>query len=273
LSAFDRLALKVKGSQSPSARAAKSMMGYVREPTIVRLPQVLRRLLRPLYFLHFGVIVAVRHILIFYRGPLFQARCASFGRGVALTGKLPFVSGPVEIHVGDGVAFGGNIRIQSGRFGEHLPGLTFMDRSRVSWNVVIVVNKEIVVEEDVWIAHDVRISDSEGHRRELDLRLDYVSPRTEDFRPVRICRGAWIGNGAHIMKGVTIGEGAVIGANSVVMSDVPAFALALGNPAEVYIRGFGKPSTARKTSPATSAIKEQTEAKAQAAPASDVHRG
>jgi serine acetyltransferase len=48
------------------------------------------------------------------------------------------------------------------------------------------------------------------------------------------------------MKGVTIGEGAVIGANSVVISDVPDYALALGNPAQVLIRGFGKPSTARK---------------------------
>ena len=48
------------------------------------------------------------------------------------------------------------------------------------------------------------------------------------------------------MKGVTIGEGAIIGANSVVISDVPPFALALGNPAEVLIRGFGKPSTAKR---------------------------
>jgi len=65
--------------------------------------------------------------------------------------------------------------------------------------------------------------------------------------------GAWMGNGTHILKGVTIGEGAVVGANSVVMSDVPPFALALGNPAEVLIRGYGKPSTAkRKPTPAAS---------------------
>lgn len=261
MSAFDRIALRLKRSQSPSARVAKSLVGYMREPTILRLPAVLRLLLRPFYFLHFGVILGVRHVLIFYRGPLFQSRCASFGTGVALTGKLPFVSGPVEIHVGDGVAFGGSIRIQSGRFSEEKPRLVFMDRSRVSWNVVIVVNKEVVVEEDVWIAHDVRISDSEGHRRELDLRLAYVSPNPQDFRPVRICRGAWIGNGAHIMKGVTIGEGAVIGANSVVMCDVPPFALALGNPAEIFIRGFGKPSTA-KTRSQTSATQEQRGAEA-----------
>ena len=48
------------------------------------------------------------------------------------------------------------------------------------------------------------------------------------------------------MKGVTIGEGAIIGANSVVISNVPPFALAMGNPAEVLIRGFGKPSTEKR---------------------------
>ena len=44
------------------------------------------------------------------------------------------------------------------------------------------------------------------------------------------------------MKGVTIGEGAVIGANSVVISDVPPYCLAVGNPAEVYFRNYGRPS-------------------------------
>jgi acetyltransferase-like isoleucine patch superfamily enzyme len=67
---------------------------------------------------------------------------------------------------------------------------------------------------------------------------------------VRICKHAWVGNGTHIMKGVTIGEGAVIGANSVVISDIPPFSLALGNPAEVLLRNFGRPSG--QTGPALS---------------------
>jgi acetyltransferase-like isoleucine patch superfamily enzyme len=46
------------------------------------------------------------------------------------------------------------------------------------------------------------------------------------------------------MKGVTIGEGAVIGANSVVISNIPPYSLAMGNPAEVVLRNFGLPSGA-----------------------------
>ena len=64
--------------------------------------------------------------------------------------------------------------------------------------------------------------------------------------PVRICRDAWIGYGTQILKGVTIGEGAVIGANSVVISNIPAYALAMGNPAEVLIRNYGVPTSMKK---------------------------
>ena len=42
------------------------------------------------------------------------------------------------------------------------------------------------------------------------------------------------------MKGVTIGEGAIIGANSVVISNIPDYCLAMGNPAEVLFRNIGR---------------------------------
>jgi acetyltransferase-like isoleucine patch superfamily enzyme len=43
----------------------------------------------------------------------------------------------------------------------------------------------------------------------------------------------WIGMGVSILPGVTIGEGCVIGAGSVVAKDLPAFSIAVGNPAKV----------------------------------------
>ncbi len=44
---------------------------------------------------------------------------------------------------------------------------------------------------------------------------------------------AWIGNAAIVLDGVRVGRGAVIGAGAVVTRDVPAHALAVGNPARV----------------------------------------
>ena len=50
-------------------------------------------------------------------------------------------------------------------------------------------------------------------------------------RPIRIEDYAWIATGAIILPGVTIGRGAVVGAGAVVSRDVPANAVAAGNPA------------------------------------------
>jgi len=94
----------------------------------------------------------------------------------------------------------------------------------------------------VWLPFNCRISDSDGHPREADLRIAKVPSDLKDVRPVRICKKAWIGNGTHIMKAVTIGEGAIIGANSVVLSNIPPYSLALGNPAKVFFKNFGLPT-------------------------------
>ena len=116
------------------------------------------------------------------------------------------------------------------------------DRAELGWNVSITVSREVIIEEDARVSFDCRISDSDGHPRQADLRAQHAPPDLTDIRPVRICRFAWVGNGTHVMKGVTIGEGAVIGANSVVVSDIPPYCLAMGNPAEVYFRNYGRPS-------------------------------
>ena len=42
----------------------------------------------------------------------------------------------------------------------------------------------------------------------------------------------WIGSSVTILKGVTIGKGTVIGAGAVVIKNIPAYAVAVGNPAK-----------------------------------------
>ncbi len=48
----------------------------------------------------------------------------------------------------------------------------------------------------------------------------------------------WIGTEAMILPGVTIGDGAIIGSRAVVASDVPAYGIAVGNPARTVKRRF-----------------------------------
>lgn len=53
--------------------------------------------------------------------------------------------------------------------------------------------------------------------------------------PIRIGAYAWIAQNAMVLPGVSIGIGAVVGAGSIVREDVPAFALAIGNPAKIEL--------------------------------------
>lgn len=237
----------MKRGRTPFHRLIRRILKGLVSPRSPRIPRFLKPPLRAYYEARVALIIVWRWLAtVLYRHPLFQARCASFGRNVSIE-RLPYVSGHTEIHIGNDVSIG-SMSVNSGRFIDH-PQLIIKDRAQIGWGVSFTVNREIVIEEDAKVAFDCRISDSDGHRREADLRAQDAPLDPKDILAVRICRHARIGNGSQIMKGVTVGEGAVIGANSVVISNIPPYCLAMGNPAEVYFRNYGKPSTDKAVSP------------------------
>jgi acetyltransferase-like isoleucine patch superfamily enzyme len=252
LDRINNLILSVKRGKTPLHRFLRSLLKNISRPQIPPLPRLLRLPFRFFYELHYVVIFVGRWLLtVCYRLPLFQARCEKVGRNLSIDG-LPFVSGHVKIEIGDNVWLGGKVAILSGRMLDE-PRLIIRDNAEVGWNTLITVNREVIIEEHVRVSYDCRITDSDAHPQEADLRAAGQPAHLDNIRPVRICRNAWIGNGTHIMKGVTIGEGAIIGANSVVMTDVPRYCLAVGNPARAYLKDFGLPSTAGKEEKQTSA--------------------
>jgi virginiamycin A acetyltransferase len=54
----------------------------------------------------------------------------------------------------------------------------------------------------------------------------------------------WIGARATVLPGVTIGNGAIIGTEAVVGSDVPDYAVVVGNPAKVIKLRFNETDVA-----------------------------
>lgn len=161
------------------------------------------------------------------------------GRRFTLS-KMPFIVGHTEIHIGDDVKFFGKVDIFSGRIFDH-PKLIIHNRVGIGHNVAFTVNKEIVIEDDVSVSSGVRFMDTDSHPRDAADRIANLPPGPEEIRPVRICKNAWIGGGACIMKGVTIGEGAIIGVNSVVVTDIPPYCVAMGNPARVVVKNIQEP--------------------------------
>lgn len=51
--------------------------------------------------------------------------------------------------------------------------------------------------------------------------------------PIHIGKNCWLGAGVVVLPGVTIGDNTVIGAGSIVTKDIPANAVAVGNPCKV----------------------------------------
>lgn len=98
----------------------------------------------------------------------------------------------------------------------------------------------ITVGDGVMIAHGVQVFDNDSHPIDPSARAaDFASVLAQGTRgeiasgEIRIESRTWIGFGVIILKGVTIGKGAVVAAGSVVTQDVPAGAIAAGNPARV----------------------------------------
>lgn len=72
---------------------------------------------------------------------------------------------------------------------------------------------------------------SSTHRHKQDKYLPY--DEYDEFRPVTIGRGVWIGHRAMIVPGVTIGDGAIIAMGAVVTKNVTEGTIVGGNPAKV----------------------------------------
>jgi UDP-2-acetamido-3-amino-2,3-dideoxy-glucuronate N-acetyltransferase len=94
-------------------------------------------------------------------------------------------------------------------------------RTRVQANAYVTAYSTL--EEDVFVAPCVVTTN--------DNYMGRTEARHAARRGPTIRRGARIGGGAVILPGIEIGEEAFVGAGAVVLADVPARAVVVGNPA------------------------------------------
>ena len=73
---------------------------------------------------------------------------------------------------------------------------------------------------------------TQNHNYDNGTKIPYDS--TYIYKDVVIEDNVWVGTGVIILGGVTIGEGAIIQAGSVVVSDIPKYAVVGGHPAKVF---------------------------------------
>jgi sugar O-acyltransferase (sialic acid O-acetyltransferase NeuD family) len=85
-----------------------------------------------------------------------------------------------------------------------------------------IIGKHCIINTGAIIEHDCNISD-----------FVHVSPNVSLAGGIFIGEGAHIGIGASVIQGINIGKWVTIGAGSVIIKDVPDYAVVVGNPGKI----------------------------------------
>ncbi|GAA4452691.1 hypothetical protein GCM10023189_16510 [Nibrella saemangeumensis] len=147
-----------------------------------------------------------------------------------------------------GLKIGSHVTLQSPALATEENGyIEIGDYSYIS-SACLAASRQISIGKYVFIAGGVTIVDTDFHPLDPAARIaDTLAISTVgnkalrpvfDSAPVIVEDEVWIGFNATILKGVTIGKGAVIQPGAVVLKDVPAGAIASGNPAQIEIPNY-----------------------------------
>ncbi|OCH63938.1 acyltransferase [Vibrio splendidus] len=197
-------------------------------------PQVLNRCLYQAHKLVVNLVSGFTRF--FYWTPAFKGRVAQCGKRLYLYGGLPFVSGPVQITIGDNCRISGHTTFsgctQPLEGLEH-PLLSIGNNVDIGWQSTIAVGGKVVISDNVRIAGGAFLFGYSGHPLDAKRRALGEGDDPQQIGNIILEQDVWLGTNVTVKGGVTIGEGAVIAAGSVVTKNVPAFAIAGGNPARV----------------------------------------
>lgn len=150
----------------------------------------------------------------------------------------PFYGHGLEcVEVGKNVTMGERTKIRAyANWGAHnySPNIKIADGVHICTDCQISAVGELTIGRDTLIASFVYISDlSHGDVTAEELDTPPLQRPLTSKGPITIGSKVWIGEKVCILPGVTIGDGAVIGSGAVVTKDIPARAVAAGNPARV----------------------------------------
>jgi serine acetyltransferase len=161
-------------------------------------------------------------------------RFGAFGPGSVICFPPAAIVNERFMHIGAGTVIGPQVTLSAGM----VPGqecvlertVVIGDRCLIGRGSGIVGHLSIEIGDDVWTGHHVYITD-QNHGYE-DLALP-ISRQATPERPVVIGAGSWLGHGTIVLPGARIGRHVAVGAGSVVVGELPDFAVAAGAPARV----------------------------------------
>lgn len=140
--------------------------------------------------------------------------------------------------IDDGAEIGDGVKIW--HFSHIMPNSKIGDGCNIGQNVVVspdvVLGKNVKVQNNVSIYTGVTCEDDVFLGPSM-VFTNVINPRSavnrkSEYLKTKVGRGASIGANATIVCGNNLGEFAFIGAGAVVVRDVPAYALVVGNPSK-----------------------------------------
>jgi maltose O-acetyltransferase len=125
-------------------------------------------------------------------------------------------------------AYGAGSYIRPPFYVDYGSNITIGARTFANFGLIALDVAPISIGDDVQIATNVQLL-TPTHPVQPDARR----AKWEAAHPIVIGDNVWLGGGAIVLPGVTIGADTVVGAGAVVVRDLPAGVVAVGNPARI----------------------------------------
>lgn len=171
----------------------------------------------------------VKLILSYIFNPITLLRMGKVGRYVDIRKGLK-VNSPKNIYIGNHVRIDRMSRLSSYEGGQ----IEIEDNCYIGQFFSVMAGGNVVIKKNTLIASYVAII-GENHSMNPEAGIRYGNQPLIK-QNVLVGENCWVGEKVIILPGVEIGDWSIIGAGSLVNRSIPAYSIAVGNPAKVIKR-------------------------------------
>ncbi len=191
-------------------------------------------ILKSIYFLYqtFNTIYS-NIVRVFICTPIFKGRISSIGTSLNLYGGVPYISGPVQIHIGNNCRVSGATTISGRTASSSEPIMMVGNNVDIGWMTTIAVGSRVEIGNNVRIAGRALLAGYPGHPIAPKARAMGLPDNDSQVGDIILEDDVWLATGVSVMAGVHIGHGTIVAAGSVVTHDLPSMVLAGGCPAKI----------------------------------------
>ena len=173
------------------------------------------------------------------RGFLFHITCAKGGQGLRLRKGCRFAGTIVlgkNVSIGQGCIIEKNVVIKDNvRLGNYV-GIYCPPTAQIIIGENCTINQHSLLIGKIQIDANCLIAGNSvivGSNHIFNNPEELIRTQGCFYKGIHISENVWIGANVTIVDGVKIGPGAIIGGGAVVTKDIPAMAIAVGNPAKI----------------------------------------